>query len=1254
MLKRLELTGFKSFADKTDLVFSDGVTAIVGPNGSGKSNVVDAVRWVLGEQSAKSLRSGGMSEVIFNGSTSRKSLGMAEVTMVFDNARRALATDDEEVQITRRVYRSGESEYLINRHPSRLKDIKDLFLGSGAGTNAYSIIEQGRVDGFLQASAKERRSVFEEAAGISRFKAKKIETLRKLERVDQNVERLKDILEEVDKQLRSVRLQAAKAQRYQEYSQRLKELRIALGLQDYHELATELESATTELETLRSTLNEDQVQVQSWEEELHALEQSLSGLEELTHEQEAQLNATQQQMTEHRSTWNHESELLEELQADYLLEQRQCNQLTCRLTELSKTIQHIHTELTEVEELTAEGQSGVATIESEIQQLSTQIDQLQEQIETDKTRHLELMRQAGHLQNDVVSYRAEMDNLQRTRERLREKTDQASDTLASVEKQLEELSNAEEALQTRLETAKEQLSQQRKQRETLGKLREETRQSVADLRAQRSGVTSRISLLEGLERAHEGLGTGVREVYELMEQPDPGPWRTVQGIIADFLNVRREFAPLIDLALGERAQHFLVRDPVQLREALDARGFPFSGRVSFFALQPNQRVETSRLPAMGGRSTHPPGVVALAEQVVTCDDPALSQLPQRLLARTVIVHDLAIAHRIAGTTPGLRFITLEGELLEPDGTLTVGDHHEETGILSRKSELRELRVEVGSLDRRIHEIELDLRAINEQIAEVEADIEKSQQEVSVLTEQAADLRSRVSQHKERRDGLHEEVIVSQSEISGLEQEIESLEEALQRAQVQATQAEEQVGELQQSIVEAEREARLHAQERAQRQEIRAESREELAKVEERRSSLQKRLAQFEEDHEQRYQEQANHLQRLEDLHDRIEESQLTLLNASANLASAFSVRERLEGSLSESLQLRTQQRQRRQELSEQAQNQRSNWQAGQSQAHQQELTVNDLRHRLSTLVDRLTEDYGVDLTQIYIHVYGLDEPTPIDEPELVILECSARTLPVDLPQVHGLTLPPEMIPEQVPTAEVIELPTLEFVQALGKDEANDEIEELKRKLHRLGSVNLEALDELAEQEMRANALQIQYEDLTTAKRTLEDIIDKINGDSQRLFGETFTDIRTHFQELFRKLFGGGQADIILEDDNDILDCGIEIIARPPGKELRSISQMSGGERTMTAVALLLAVFRSKPSPFCILDEVDAALDEANVGRLSSVLREFMSLSQFIMITHHKRTMASADVLVGVTMQEPGVSKLMTVRFEDWTEENQAA
>jgi chromosome segregation protein len=1231
MLKRLELVGFKSFADKTTFDFAPGITGIVGPNGSGKSNIVDSVRWVLGEQSAKSLRGGEMADVIFNGSASRRSLGIAEVTMTFDNSRRVLATPAEEVQITRRVYRGGEGEYLINNQVCRLKDIKDLFLGSGAGSDAYCIIEQGRVDVLLQASTKDRRTIFEEAAGISRFKAKKIETLRRLERVEQNVARLRDILDEVEKQLRSVKLQAAKAQRYQEYSQRLKQLRVELSLREFHQLSERLREETSILDLMKAELAEQTAQADAGEKELQRFEEALMQLDASIAEQAKSLTAAREQIAGHEATLTHEWTLAEDIGKELALARQRGAELSRHVAALAESAGRVGEELRQVEASCQTQRQNVQEREEQLQATETRLSELAQQVQREENEHLECMRQAGRLKNDAISYKAQVDNLTRERTRLMQRSEQAAETLASLDVELQELSAAEEELQARLSSARQALTDLRQERDRLRQLHDETTRRAAHLREQRSGLLSRIEVLEGLERSHEGLGTGPRELFSLLEQPDSGPWRTVLGILAEFLTVRREFAPLIDLALGERARSFLVRDPDQLAQALRQRSQPFSSRVSFLPLSPADRTQNTARPAVSTASASAlaspqgplsikgapghPGVIALAEQLVRCDNPELADLPARLLADTLIVHDLIAARALAPHLPGYRFVTLRGELLEADGTLTIGTHHAETGILSRRSELRELREQVAELDRRLNELDRDLIDLREALALLDSRAENGQQEIDVLSEQVSDLRSRIGQHRQRREGLHEEVQVSRSEISGLEREIDRLTQSWQQARDQAAHADAEVQRLHGRLEDAKREIRSHESHRQERQQEAMTARVALGKVEERLTALRTRHEQIESDLRQRRQENEQTRRQQSATLARQRENQQMLLEGLSSLAVCYIRKEAAERQIADWTRERARLNQERQQRNEQAQASRNTWRIQQEQAHARELSVNDLRHRQDSLCARLREDYQLDLAALYeetrcVRAGSVSDGTTGETP-----------VPATGEDANDSALSPEQ-----------------------------EIEELRRKLSRLGSVNVDALQELADLEARAGALHIQYDDLTSAQKALQEIIAKINVDSRKLFGETFAAIRTHFQELFRKLFGGGMADIVLEDESDILESGIEVIARPPGKELRSISLMSGGEKTLTAVALLLAIFRSKPSPFCILDEVDAALDEANIGRFTSVLRDFLDQSQFIIITHSKRTMACADMLYGITMQESGISRRIAVRFEDWPDD----
>jgi chromosome segregation protein len=595
-----------------------------------------------------------------------------------------------------------------------------------------------------------------------------------------------------------------------------------------------------------------------------------------------------------------------------------------------------------------------------------------------------------------------------------------------------------------------------------------------------------------------------------------------------------------------------------------------------------------------------PRVIAPAERLVSCTNPEAADLPRQLIGRTFLVTDVNAARALAAQAPNYRFLTLRGDLLDADGRLTVGTHHAEAGLLSRKCELSELRDQAAQLNSQADSLDSELAQLREQIAGADARAETQQREIEVLAEQSADLRSRLGQHRQRRDGLDQEVTLSRTETSNLENDLLALQSYWTEARAKADAAEQRVRHLEAHLQETDQAIhRIEAELQRVQQHGTAAS-VARAQAEERLTAVRAKHSQVQTDLQLRAKELAQTEARLDDLRTRLQQGQLTALQTSGELAMDYVEKESAERALITAEAERCQLRACREQLAEQTKVGRAAWRQQQQEAHDRELTAGDLRGRRVQLTERLREDYQVELAELY--------------------ERSGKGL--------------------LPASEP---PALDAVQA------NEEIAELRRKLARLGSVNLEALRELAELEERAKTLQAQFDDLNNAQRALEDIINKINGDSRKLFSETFTAIRGHFQELFRKLFGGGMADILMEDESDILESGIDIIARPPGKELRNLSLMSGGEKTMTAVALLLAIFRSKPSPFCILDEVDAALDESNIGRFTAVLREFLDRSQFILITHSKRTMSAADVLYGVTMQESGVSKRVAVRFEDWPE-----
>jgi chromosome segregation protein len=1198
MLKRLELVGFKSFADKTRFDFAPGITAIVGPNGSGKSNVVDAVRWILGEQSAKSLRGGEMADVIFNGSSSRKSLGLAEVTVVFDNSRRLLALDADEVQLTRRVYRDGTGEYLINGQAARLKDFKEMFLGSGAGAGGYTIIAQGRVDELLQSSTKDRREIFDEAAGISRFKARKTETLRKLAVVEANVTRSQDRLDGLVNQLRTLRSQAAKAQKCQEYNDRLRELRIGLGQREYRELTATLEVEQQKLQELQAEVEGATARTKELERALRELDREVTRAEDGLRHQEGRLATAREQIAGFESTLKSERNVSTTLEAEILRYGRQRADLGYRIRAIDGDLLRAVAESTAAESRLNEEQDTANRAQADLKAAQAAIADIDRETETARGQQFERVKEAADARSRSSGLQENVKRLQNEYTRRRTEIERSIARRKTLAEALEGLSRADADLQARLHDARERIGRLRSDRDVLAVRSASVQKTLEDLRINQGDLRGKLEILEQLEQSLEGVGAGARFVLQQLKErrgneqsPGAVDFTPVVGLVADLLTVPRDIAPYVELALGDAAQRFVVQ-PADAIDAIAAALGDLPGRV--------------------GLVPHGEPVPAVPESLaarIECDLPAL---PNQLLGNVLLADSLEAGRRLRDQHPGCRIVTRTGELLEPDGALTIGRLTVETGLVSRKSELRELREQHRRLAEQVAATEMDLAELRRRTDSADGVIAACDSEIALLSGEAGDVQGQIALQRLQVEDLDVRVELLHSESRLLEEEVQSCEAAWVAARLQAEEAEHSAEQLKVRLLELQHAHELAEQAREAAQQANTAAQVALSVAVSTSRTARDRVKQLEDELKKRRVEAMDLGHADRNARDRLADSTLTMLRASAGQADAYREKEHRERLVAELAAKAAADRKQREGVKEELAALNSAWKEKQDQAHDRKLAVNNLESRRIGIVERIREDYGIDLSAV---------PPAERQPEPETQEATEASEPA---------IPPE--------AE------------RSHHEIQNEIEDLRRKLARLGSVNMEALEELKRVEAEYTALEAQHQDLNAARKALQDVIDAINGDSRKLFIETLTAIRGYFQELFRKLFGGGQADIILEDESDVLECGIEITARPPGKELRSLSLLSGGEKTLTAVALLLAIFRNKPSPFCILDEVDAALDEANTTRLASVLREFLDQSQFIVVTHKKRTMAVADRLWGVTMMESGVTRLLSMRFEDWPEE----
>ena len=1186
MLRALELVGFKSFADRTRFEFPSGITAVVGPNGSGKSNVVDAIKWVLGEQSVKSLRGKEMADIIFNGSATRHPLNAAEATLTFDNVAGALPIDTPEVLVTRRIYRSGEGEYLINRQPCRLRDIRDLFSGTGVATEAYSVIEQGKVDVMLQASPKDRRSLFEEAAGISRFKAKKLESLRRLERVEQNLLRLSDIVDEVGNRLRSVRMQASKAKRYKEHADRLQELRTQVGLADWRRLSQRLAELEAELADLAGRRDAALSRAEQLEAAGHDLENSLNETLEARQRCDDQLAGNRERIALDEATVEQQLARVGEFEAEAARLLGQLAALRVRAGDLKQQVAETLAAVDEAARAADEKNRALAERERELAERSREFDEARAGYEGSRAASIEATRtsaalesEAAALDGQLASARAE---LARRQQQLAELDAARSDAAAEMERlgaRKQELAQAvEQSLRDR-SAAEVRLAELRGRQQ-------ERATRLAELRQRQAAAKERAALVEELEQRQEGLGAGVKEL--LARRQRVGALRAVRGLLADLLEVNVESAPLVEAALGEKAQALVVEVDGEFLAWAERESLKLPGRVTFLPLRV-AAAESGEAPLLDGL----PGVQGRADQWVA-STAELKPLVRQLLGRTWMVAGLAEARGLSsGAGRGCTFVTLAGEVLAADGSLSLGPRLAAAGLISRRSELRALNEQLAALAAQVQSAAAEVNELDRQIAQTGEALAALAAQHQTAADELNEHRLRLGAAETRQRQVDEQIASLSGERDQAQSQIETaaraltvLRERLEAARGTLTAAEQTAA--------ASRAAMRQADERRQECQRRvAAAQVEQAKGDERLQNLRTRLAQSQRDQRERRRSIDDGRAQLRQARDKRRQAESQILRAEAELALLYLHKESLTSQRAALAARQEQQRAARAELIAQAQTAQSEARALEQERHARDLAAGEVRHERTTQADRLREDYQIELAEL----------------------------------------------EHEPTAG----------EQLARDEVDREIAELRRKLNHLGSVNLDALDELAALEARYEGLSGQFQDLTRAKDSLAQIIGKINADSRRLFVETLEAVRGNFQGLFRKLFGGGQADIVLDESGDVLEGGVEIVARPPGKDLRSISLLSGGEKTLTCVALLLSIFQHRPSPFCVLDEVDAALDEANIERFIGVLREFLAWTQFVVVTHSKKTMTCATTLYGVTMEESGVSKRVAVRFDDISE-----
>jgi len=1180
-LKRLELAGFKSFADRTELEFVSGITAVVGPNGSGKSNISDSIRWVLGEQSAKSLRGGNMQDVIFAGSDARKAVNFSEVSLTLDNGDSALSLDFSEVTVTRRLHRSGESEYFINKQPCRLKDITELFMDTGIGKEAYSIIGQGRIEEILSTRSEDRRGIFEEASGIVKYKSRKREASKRLEETEANLVRIRDLTSELEDQLEPLKKQSEKAVEFKRLKEQLKSKEVSLYVHSIGELHRSWSEASETLKRLRDEELQLSTVVSAHDAELEDRRLALRKLDETLEALQSELLHTSEELEKTISAGEILKERRKHAEENVEAQREAAQSLERKLEERAA----------EKEQLKAQRDA----ITKELDELNGRIRFEEDRLlaesggalgETEERLKAELLDKL----NELASARNELKYVEAQSEQFGRRAARLAEDRGKAETRVKELEACRADWQARLETLKAEIDGERNRYMELSQLihekqglLEEAQATVRKWEQKVDALVSRKQTIQDLQDDYDGFALGVREVLKAKQKSS---LHGIRGAVAEIIRVPGQYELAVETSLGAALQHIVVENEARAREAIQYLKARQLGRATFLPLdviKPRSIPDGERRAASSAD-----GFVGVAAELVSFDA-AYAGIVHNLLGNVVIADTLEHANRIAAKLQyRYRVVTLDGDVVNAGGSMTGGSlQKKNVSLLGRTRQIDELTKEIEGAERQIEKLRESVDGVRADVAATQKQLEQCRDAGERKRGEETEARSELNRMDSELRGAKQQLDILDADAAGLAEEAateadkraelavrierlageeETLTAAIREAELRRKAAQSAKEETQQQLTEWKVKAAAAAQDKmavtAQLTRLQAEAdalREERETALQAEARLLEELAGYERESNERT-EQANHLRILKDrCAEKLDFSRAERAEKTAEL-------EREENATRE---------------------ERNRLRSIEEQARQTDIRVNRLDVELDNMLRKLAEDYEIS---------------------------------------YELAKERYEVPEDVPAAQI-------------------EVRDLKRAISALGEVNLGAIEEYARVSERYEFLSGQKNDLIEAKTTLYGVIREIEEEMSKRFLQSFEAIREQFTDVFSRLFGGGRADLVLSEPNNLLETGIDIVAQPPGKKLQNLQLLSGGERALTAIALLFAILRIKPVPFCVLDEVEAALDEANVARFAQYLREFSMHTQFIVVTHRKGTMEEADVLYGVTMEEGGVSKLVSVRLD---------
>jgi len=1182
-IKKIEVAGFKSFSDKIEIDFPPGVTAIVGPNGCGKSNVVDAIRWALGEQSAKQLRGKSMEDVIFNGSESKKPLGMAEVTLTFsaENGHPHPAYPGfTEISVSRRLFRSGESEYYINKVPCRLKDIIDLFMGTGIGHRAYSIVEQGKIDFVINAKPEERRILIEEAAGITKYKDRKNAALRKMEATQQNLLRLQDVIGEIRRQLNSLNRQAKKAERYKEYREELRSLELGQLRQKYLSWHGQRQEAQLILERNQDEESKINAEITVQEATLEKIKLSLLEAEQEIAAQQRDLMANEKALKDWETTielaWQEE----ENLQKQAARAQEEINKLQQQQEESAQEVETLEAESRSLAEKMAISAEFLREREAILQEKKIKYSELEKKIQVTKNSLIELLTQLAHFKNHLLE--------------LEKRREEASWRHQKTIRQQEEAQRKLVEMESLLAQISQDLSDQKNRRLQLEELRNqkileinhgqevlrERQQYLAGKKERLHRESSRLHSLIELQRNFEGYQEGVRAIL-LKKQAEKFISNGILGLVEDIIETEPRYENLVEVVLNERLQNFIVANHQESLKAIEYLKNNNSGRCTFIPLQlkPKPYPSPTVLPEEG--------IIPILDLVRVKEE--FAPLIRYLLEDIWVVPNLAKALELWNRDSLWKIlVTYEGEILYPSGIITGGPKEQkQTGTFHRKREIRELTRSTESLTQEIDQLEKDLedlkkKAKDEQEALGEIERLLHQQELEMVKQS-----KELDQYQIEKARLRQEIEVLQLEEKQLAEEIENYQEEMRATERELREGEIRKKDKEEEIRKVEHEWQIL---RAEIEQVNNEvtgAKVALVAQQEKKHNLDQNLGRLKNTRQE--------------IHSLLQGKKDEIAECLSKQEAARERRKRAEAAgrdtLSNLQKIRALVEKRQEDLT-----------SAKERLGEEENRWKEKRQELQTLRDK-KNDLSMQLMEIDLQIKHL-------------LLTAEEKFKVDLNSLPPLAEGEDYFAPHIETR----------------------MQELKSLMEAMGEVNLLAIQEFGESKARLDFLTEQEADLKHSLESLNQAIKKINRTSRQRFAETFQKVNEKFKEIFTTLFRGGRAELVLVDETNLLETGVEIIAQPPGKRLQSISLLSGGEKALTAIALIFALFLINPSPFCLLDEVDSPLDDANIGRFNKLIKDLASQFQIILVTHNKRTMELADTLYGVTMEEAGVSKLVSVKL----------